>query len=230
MCVDVFGILFCFYSIYDLFLAGRFEKTEQKTSNLIILRSDHSDEDLIKLMRADDRHAFNEIYERYWLKLYLSAFKKLRSADDAKDLVQDLFFSLWIKRYSLVVSTSLSAYLFTAVKYRIINHIESNIVKGRYLESLNKTLTEYDDSTSAAIAADDLGQRIDGGIKMLSPKMREVFELSRYENLSVYEIAERLQLSEQTVKNQISRALKILRLHVRDVSAMTLFLYVLLVP
>ena len=175
-------------------------------------------------MKQDHRYAFNEIYERYWLKLYLSAFRRLRAKDDAKDLVQDLFFSLWMKRHSLAITNSLSSYLFTAVKYRVINHIESNVVRGAYLDSLKGNLVECDNSTDEAIIGRDLERFIDHGIDTLSPKMKEVFELSRRENLSVNEIADKLNLSEQTVKNQISKALKILRLHVGDISATVVFL------
>lgn len=186
--------------------------------------NNHSDEELIALMNQDHRGAFNEIYERYWLQLYAAARKRLRSADDAKDLVQDLFVSLWMKRDSLVISTRLSSYLFTAVKYRVINHIESNIVKGNYLKSLGQAVSEYDNSTHETIISRDLERQIDFGIDKLSPKMKVVFELSRRENLSVNEIADRLNVSEQTVKNQITKAMKILRLHVSDISATLLFL------
>jgi RNA polymerase sigma-70 factor (family 1) len=187
----------------------------------------YTDDELLKLMTQDHREAFNEIYERYSVKLYLTAFKRLRSEDDAKDMVQDLFLSLWLKRQSITIKTSLSAYLYTAVKHKVINYAESNIVRGNYLNSLNKTLIEYDNSTHDTIVSRDLEQHIDFGIDRLSPKMKMVFELSRRENLSVNEIADRLQLSEQTVKNQISKALKILRVHVSDISAGILLLVAL---
>lgn len=170
-------------------------------------------------MRHDDGDAFHEIYERYWLRLYTSAFKRVRSKEDAKDLVQDLFVSLWTKRHTMVISTSLSSYLFTAVKYKVINHIESNIVKGTYLKSLEIAASRYDNSTSETIINQDLEQFAHLAISKLSPKMRQVFELSRRENLSVNEIADRLNISEQTVKNQISKALKILRMRMSDISA-----------
>jgi RNA polymerase sigma-70 factor (ECF subfamily) len=174
---------------------------------------------LVALTKQDHRGAFNEIYERYWLQLYTAARKRLNSADDAKDIVQDLFVSLWLKRQSLVINTRLSSYLFTAVKYRVINHIEANMVKADYLSSLDRAIAEYDNSTHDIIISRDLERHLDCGIEKLSPKMKVVFELSRREHLSVNEIAGRLNLSEQTVKNQITKAMKILRLHVSDISA-----------
>jgi RNA polymerase sigma-70 factor (family 1) len=184
---------------------------------------DYSDLELTALIRAGRRDAFNEIYDRYWLKIFTAAVKRVRSRDDAKDLVQDLFFTLWTKRESLVVNTSLSAYLFTAIKYKVINYIESNIVKENYLRSLDAVLIDYDNSANEAIMSRDLEEFLDDRINDLSPKVKEVFQLSRNENLSIKEIAERLHLSDQTVKNQISKALKILRVHLSDISALFLF-------
>jgi len=171
-------------------------------------------------MKQGDRLAFNEIYERYWLKLYTAAIKRMRSKDDAKDLVQDLFFSLWMKRDSLVIKSSLSAYLLTAMKYKVINYIESNLVKEDYLNSLQNALIDYDNSTNEEIIGRDLESFIDSRMNVLSPKVREVFELSRKENLSVREISEKLHVSDQTVKNQISKAIKILKLHLSEASAL----------
>jgi RNA polymerase sigma-70 factor (ECF subfamily) len=170
-------------------------------------------------MRHDDGQAFHEIYDRYWFRLYVSTLKRLKSTEDAKDLVQDLFVSLWTKRHVIVIGKSLSSYLFAAAKYKVINHIEANIVKGSYLKSLESALSAGDTSTSETIIQQDLEQFAHLAISNLSPKMRQVFELSRRENLSNNEIAGRLNISEQTVKNQISKALKILRMRIGDISA-----------
>lgn len=176
----------------------------------------HSELELIALMKQGRREAFNEIYERYWLKLYIAAVNRLKSKDDAKDIVQDLFISFWMKRDALIITSSLSSYLFTAIKYRVINHIQSNIVKRNYLDSLNEALVDYDNSTHEIISRNDLELFIDSKIAHLSPKVKEVFELSRKDNLSIKEIAEKLHTSDQTVKNQLSKALKILKIHLAN--------------
>ena len=197
------------------------------TYRMISALHNRTEPELLALMKEDHRGAFNEIYDRYWLKLYMAAVKRLKSKDDAKDLVQDLFFSIWMKRDSLVITTSLSSYLFTAIKYKVINHIESNIIKGNYLNSLDKSLIDYDDQTNEVISARDLEQFLDSKINDLSPKVKEVFELSRKKNLSVNEIALKLNISDQTVKNQLTKALKTLRLELSDISATFVFFFFL---
>ena len=176
----------------------------------------HSESELIALMKQGRREGFNEIYERYWLKLYIAAVKRLKSKDDAKDIVQDFFISFWMKRDSLTISSSLSSYLFAAIKYKVINQIQSNIVKRNYLNSLNESLTDYDNSTNETLSKNDLEVFIDLKVAHLSPKVKEVFELSRKENLSINEIAAKLHTSDQTVKNQLSKALKILKVHLAN--------------
>ena len=173
---------------------------------------------MILLVKKSDKQAFDEIYERYWFKMYLAAVKRIKSDENAKDLVQDLFVSLWARRDTLVINNSLQAYLYQAIKFKIINYIEANVVKSNYLKSLDKFAFEYDDSTSESIVCNDLEQFIEAEINNLSPRVKEVFEMSRKERLTNVEIAQKLNVSEQTVKNQISKAIKTLKLHLDNVS------------
>lgn len=176
-----------------------------------------SESELIAMLKQGRRDAFNEIYERYWLKLYVAAFKKLNSKDDSQDIVQELFISIWAKRERLVINTSLSSYLFKAIKYKVINHIQSSIVRRKYLDSLDSSRFDYDNSTNDIINKNDLEGLIKSRVQRLSPKVREVFELSRRDHLSIPEIAQRLHTSDQTIKNQLSKALKVLRIQLANV-------------
>lgn len=136
--------------------------------------------------------------------------------------MQDLFASLWLKRETIEIRQTVAAYLFTAIKYKVINYIESHIVRENYLKVLKKTVEDYDNSTNEKIYSHDLQNCIDQGINTLSPKVKEVFELSRNENLSIKEIASKLNVSDQTVKNQISKALKTLKLHLNQLLSLVI--------
>lgn len=92
----------------------------------------YSDEALVELLRHSDEAAFNEIYERYWKRMYAMAFLKLKKAPDAEDIVQDIFTSLWQKRASNSIE-SLEKWLSAATKYKIINKIN------RYWKTVEQT-------------------------------------------------------------------------------------------
>ena len=165
------------------------------------------------LLKKGDRDAFNCIYEKYWEGLFLCALKKLDEKEEAEDLIQDLFVSIWMKREDYEINSSLKAYLFTALKYKIINHFEFKRVRRKHMATLKVAFDELDNGTSNKILADEVERRLEGGVNKLSPKVKLVYQLSREENLSLDEIAEKLTVSKQTVKNQISKALKVLKAH-----------------
>src|SRR6187551_1389727 len=93
----------------------------------------YSDEGLLKLLRQQELGAFEEIYLRYWKKLYSAAYKRVQLREVSEELVQDIFTSLWANREILNVET-LSAYLFSAIKYKVINHLEKEMSRRMYYE------------------------------------------------------------------------------------------------
>src|SRR5688572_24325986 len=94
----------------------------------------YSDEGLLKLLKRQELGAFEEIYMRYWKKLYTAAYKRVQSREISEELVQDIFTSLWVNRQVLKVET-LSAYLYSAIKYKVINHLEKEISRRLYTQA-----------------------------------------------------------------------------------------------
>jgi len=170
-----------------------------------------NDQQLVDLLRSGDKAAYTAIYDRYFELLYLHAAKKLRSEDEAKDVIQELFVTLWLKRAELN-QTNLAAYLFIAVRNRVLDIYARQQVSNKYLSSFQNYLATAPDSAEHLIRGKQLGELIEKEIQALPPKMREVFELSRKANLSHKEIAEQLNISEQTVSKQVTNALKTLRM------------------
>lgn len=118
-----------------------------------------------------------------------------------------------MKRKDFEINSSLKAYLFTALKYKIINHFERETVRRKHFESLKRAFNTFEDTTSNSMIAGEIEKSIEIGVNKLSPRVKLVYQLSRDENMSLDEIADRLAISKQTVKNQISKALKILKTH-----------------
>lgn len=163
------------------------------------------------LSNEDDDAAFSELYNRYWDKLFGAAYKRVRSVETAEEIVQDLFADLWTRRKTLDIRSGLMVYLFSAVKYRVINNLHKQMVKRSFEQKGVAFYDGYDNSTDEVVIANDLKSRLDHSAEQLPEKCRVIYHLSRNEYQSNKAIAEQLSISEKTVENQITKALKRLR-------------------
>lgn len=180
-----------------------------------------TDEQLVILLKKGDQLAFTEIYSRYAEKLAGFAASKLYSLDDSRDLLHDLFVAFWENRDSLNIRSNLQSYLFTILRRRIVDKIRKNITREEYAVMLQSLTTPHYSTTEQQIAEKDLKQQIQNALNDLPPRVQEIYHLSREENLNTREIAEKLNLSEQTVKNQLTVALKHLRQVLSNVALAT---------
>ena len=175
--------------------------------------AEFSDEELLKMLQESaSTAAFEEIYTRYWDKLHSAAYKRLRSAEAAEEIVQEVFTKIWIRRQEICINLSLPVYLFTAVKYKVLNHLHHESVKSHYSENVKLTIHDFDNSTEETVMLSDLNRQLKLQVELLPVKCREVFELSRNEHKSNREIAWCMGISEKTVENHISKALRRLRI------------------
>lgn len=179
-----------------------------------------SDEELLKEYQAGNRHAFELIYNRYKGVLYFHAYKMLRDEDEAKDVVQELFIKLYSKAGIIYVRTTLSAYLYASIRNRILDIIAHKRIKTDYLASLEDFVHQGAYTTDLLMREKELAFQIEKEVSLLPEKMRQIFEMSRNSNLSHKEIAAKLDISDKTVKKQISNALKLIKvkLHLYGIS------------
>jgi RNA polymerase sigma-70 factor (family 1) len=184
----------------------------------------HTDVELTNLLKSGDQAAFTGIYERYKGLLYIYACKIVKDDDIAEDLVQEIFIYLWDKRQTINFNSSISSYLYSAVRYKFFDLVDHQKVRADYVQAFQEFLDQGEYVTDNYILEKELSALIEKEIANLPAKMREVFLLSRKENLSNQEIAERLDISEKTVKNQLSASLKLLRTKL----GLFTFLYLLL--
>jgi len=170
-----------------------------------------NDKELTGLLQQADEYAFTEIYNRYWDKLFTVAANKLRELDEAEEIVQDIFVSLWKRREDLADINSLSAYLSVSVKYRIIKLLDKQAQQQKYTDYTQYVKTLTDDSTQQWLEFEELRTRLAGFVADLPEKCRLVYQLSRDSGFSHKKIAEELSISEKTVEAHLSKALKTLR-------------------
>ncbi|WP_225975133.1 RNA polymerase sigma factor [Anseongella ginsenosidimutans] len=170
------------------------------------------DKELAQLLKEGDKAAYTELYNRYKGLLYVHAYRILQDKEEAKDVIQDLFIVLWTKREELNYRGGIASYLYASARNRVFDRIARKKVASSYFESLKDFAGHYECSTDKQLEEKELAAIIEKEISALPLKMREIFQLSRMENLSHKEIAEQLIISDKTVKKQVSNALKILRL------------------
>lgn len=172
-----------------------------------------SDTELVESVKNSDRLAFEKIYNKYWSKLYLSAYNILRERHVSEDIVQEIFVQLWLKRGVLSID-NLNNYLYTSVRFQVFKSIRD----GKYRNDLSDQLEklEIENDIESALFQKDINQRLDESIALLPEKCREIFILSRKEQLSVKEIAARLNISPKTIENQITIALRRVRSNMGD--------------
>jgi RNA polymerase sigma-70 factor (ECF subfamily) len=185
---------------------------------------DHTDIQLTELFGLGDIDAFEEIYNRYWLKLYSAAYKRVKERETAQEIVQDFFTSFWINREQVKIRTSLQGYLFTSIKYLVLNYKRAEAVRNSYAEILQMVNSSFDNSTEENYYYKELLERVEVEVNHLPPKCRNVFELSRKQYKTNKEIAQLMGISEKTVENHLTKALRYLRVNLNSVLLLT-FLY-----
>ncbi|OWK68804.1 RNA polymerase sigma-70 factor [Pedobacter sp. AJM] len=187
----------------------------------------HTDEELVILLKENDMVAFKEIYVRYWYDLYLISNKRLRSKEASEEIIQNFFTLFWINRKKINIRGALKAYLHTSIRYSVIDYLAREATRNNYLELLSFSYTETANTTEETVFLHEVEDGINQVISKLPAKCRRVFELSRQHHKSNKEIAELLGISEKTVENHITNALKLFRLHFKEVLIASSFAWLL---
>jgi len=174
--------------------------------------SNLADAALISLVKQGDREAFEVLYDRYSIKLYRQAYAILDDEEEAKDIVQELFVNLWNNVANIHSDVqSIQGYLYISNKNRIFKKLQRFKLKQAHQDYLSHAFQEATASSDVFLEAKEMKSKLDQQIAKLPAKMREIFLLSRDQHMSHKEIAEKLQISDKTVKKQINNALNIIR-------------------
>lgn len=132
-------------------------------------RIHQSDEDLLKRLLNSDRDAFEEIFVRYWYRLFKVAHNRIGSHEEAEEIVQDIFASLWKNHKTLLVD-NLQNYLFAAVRKGVISKIRSKLVHEEYRNHYLRLFPGYSLATDEVVEFDDLSSAIENALLQLPAK------------------------------------------------------------
>lgn len=170
-----------------------------------------SDTELQKRLQRQDQLAFEVLFDRYWKRLYSFAFKIYKEDAICEDIVQEIFISLWEKSATTSID-NLEGYLLRAVKYKIANHIRDLKFDSGHLEILQNI--PHPSRTDKHLVYQEFEAGIFNEIKKLPPRSQQVLIMSRLENYTNIEIAQKLGLSVRTVEKHISDGLKLLKMKI----------------
>ena len=173
-----------------------------------------SDLKLVRLMKADDMRGFDMLYRKYSKRIYYFAYGILKSGMDAEEIVQDVFYKVWEKRDTIREDTSFSSFIFSVTYNASISLLRKRIRETKFYNYL-KFIQHFEvqDNVNTDIEYAELNEKARRLINKLPGRQKEVYLLSREDGLTYREIAEKLQISVNTVENHIVKALHFLREH-----------------
>jgi RNA polymerase sigma-70 factor (ECF subfamily) len=162
-------------------------------------------------LKEGDVTAFEMFFKSYYQPLCNYAYTFIQDKDEAEEIVQSAFLSVWEKRASIDIKTSLKSYLYTMVRNTSLNVIKHEKIKQKYVGEALAVEERSHDGVAQAVISSELETKIFEAMDVLPEQCRLVFKLSRFEELKYAEIAEQLNISVKTVENHMGKALRIMR-------------------
>lgn len=168
-------------------------------------------------LRRGDQQVFESVFKEHYAPLCTYARRYLIDPEAAEEVVQDMFFKLWERRDSLLITTSLKSYLFRAVRNHALNYIKYQRISQQYIDYVGFTTSnESAESAHEALINNDLERHFGRLVSSMPERRRMIFEMSRFEGLKYDEIAQKMNISVKTVENQMTKALEFLRKKLSD--------------
>jgi len=172
----------------------------------------YSNTELVKLLKNGDMSAFDSIYKKYSRRLYGFIFRYVKQQADTEEIVQEVFIKIWKSRDKIDVYSSFESFLFTIAHNATINLLKKRATEQKYVEHV-KSLQRIEETCELIdeVHYQELKYKLQGLLNELSPRQKEIFQLSRVEGLSHKDIAEKLGISPNTVKNHLVTTLAFLK-------------------
>ncbi len=169
---------------------------------------------ILEGLKFKDEKSFEVLFKTHYEPLVRFVYKYMNNIEEAEEIVQDTFHTLWEKSESITIQSSLKSYLYQAARNKSLNSIKHKSVKQKYVDSVKHSEIEFVEDTHMEF--DELQSKIKEALQVLPPKCRQVFELSRFEEKKYREIAEELNISIKTVENHMGKALGLLRTSLKE--------------
>lgn len=186
-----------------------------------------SDKELVVLLNDNNEGAFRELYLRYKDRLWNYIFAFLKAGDESDDLIQEIFIQLWELRHSINPELSLSAFIYTIAKNKVLNYFRDKDMDLQYKKALIMSKPIEMNSIDADIIYLEYQRILVSAIEQLPPQRKRIFNMSRIEHKTHKEIAVKLGISVSTVQEHISASLQFIKIYFTKNTDLTLKLLVL---
>ena len=170
-----------------------------------------NERDLLEMISNKDNQAFNLLYKKYWDPLLNFATHFLKDEDSCEEVVQDLFVHLHTRHSPLKIRTSVSSYLYTALRNRIFNHERNKAVYKKHISMAGKVDEGSNNNVEQFINYSELRKKIDHSLRQMPVKYREVYVLHDQHHYTIKRIASHLNRPVDTVEKQLRKAISLLR-------------------
>ncbi len=162
-------------------------------------------------LRDGDEEAFRILFDKYAKRLYGIARQYLGDPQECEEIVQEVFFKVWVNRRTIQPDLPFVSYIARIARNLIVNQAKHRLIQQAYLNSLESSGQRPNTQTEHHVIFAEIKLLVEKLVAGFPPKRKEIFILSRFQGLTNREIANRMQISERTVEGQINKALKILR-------------------
>ena len=173
------------------------------------------DTDLLEMIRNNDLHAFDMLYKRYWRPLLHYAAQYLDDAATCEEIVQELFVHLHGRHTPVNIRSSVSSYLYTATRNRIMNHVRNRALYKKHISRAVSSATGVHNNVEQFISLVELRKEIARSLGSMPAKYREVYVLHDEHHYTIKKIASVLNRPVDTVEKQLRKALSMLRDHLK---------------
>ncbi|HEY9007600.1 MAG TPA: RNA polymerase sigma-70 factor [Ohtaekwangia sp.] len=167
-------------------------------------------------LKTGDITAFEMLFRTHYQPLCNYAYTFVQDRDEAEEIVQSTFLSVWEKRENLEIRTAIKPYLYAMVRNACLNMLKHEKIKQQHATIELAVAEKSVESVTRSVMASELETKIYEAMEKLPQQCRLIFKLSRFEELKYSEIADQLNLSVKTVENQMGKALKIMREQLKD--------------
>lgn len=186
-------------------------------------------EEIIIRMKQDDKSAMDELFNHYYHRLYHFSKSIIKIENEIDDILQDVFVKIWLNRNKIDNADTFNAFIYTITKNEVLNLIRTNLRNQNFRDELYIQSVAEEYQTLKEVEYNEIKEGIDKIIARLPPKRQLVFTLSRNEGLSNKEIAQQLNISEKTVEDHITHAIKFLKLSMKEMGLISiLYIYLFL--